>query len=658
MEGDHGVRPVDLGVLGPLALRVHGVAVPLPARTERALLAALALRRGRTVAADRLAEDVWGDDLPQTWRKGVQVGVSRLRRRLADAHPAAADLVSTAPDGYALAVAADALDATRLERAADEGRRLLGAGDAEAAHAALATGLGLWRGVPFPELADRPAAQAEVARLTEIHATATDRWYEAALERGDVDEVVAGLEADLVADPLRERRWSLLMLALYRAGRQHDALRAFQRARAVLADELGLEPGPELRGLEAAILAHDPALTSATRHRLLVADRQGAGTSGAGGEGPSASGDPDRPPATPRRRDATPDPLEWARHLCRTPRRGQSDERERLLDAWRRVTEGRGGMLTLAGDPLSGKSRLAAELALVADADGALVLAGRCVPGLGLASFVGPATSLEFGLDTSGLGPGSPAAFHLGLEVAALAYGEAARGRPVLAVLDDAHLADAEVINLFRHLAERPGTDDASLPAAALVIQRAGHPPPPGMSEWLAQGRRLPIHEHVDLGPLDHDAAVAILRDRSRPTAACWSDDDHGRLAALAGGRPGYLVELALHSPGPGAEQVVPDTLRSLVADHLAAQDPEVQRVLLAVAVAGSRFDLATASRAAGLDEDATLDALEHATAARFLDEVDGAPGDHAFCAEVDRLVLLDRLTTTRRAVIDERLAG
>ncbi|HMQ26117.1 MAG TPA: hypothetical protein PKA98_09015, partial [Acidimicrobiales bacterium] len=248
--------------------------------------------------------------------------------------------------------------------------------------------------------------------------------------------------------------------------------------------------------------------------------------------------------------------------------------------------------------------------------------------------------------------------FNLGLGVAALAYNEGARGRPVLAVLDDAHLADAEVINLFRHLAERPRAHDAALPAAALVIQRIGHPPPPGMSEWIAQGRRLPVREHVDLGPLDHDTAVAVLRDRGGPAAAGWSDDDRGRLAALAGGRPGYLVELALHSPGPDADQVVPDTLRSLVADHLAAQDPEVQRVLLAVAVAGSRFDLATASRAAGLDEDATLDALEHATAARFLDEVAGAPGDHAFCAEVDRLVLLDRVTTTRRAVIEERLAG
>lgn len=658
MDGDHGVRPIDLGVLGPLALRVHDVTVPLPARTERALLAALALRRGRTVPADRLAEDVWGDDLPQTWRKGVQVGVSRLRRRLADAHAAAADLVTTAPDGYALALAAEDLDASRLERAAEEGRRLLGAGDPDSAHATLTAGLALWRGTPFPELADRPAAQAEAARLAEIHAAATDRWHEASLGRGDVEEVVARLEAELVEDPLRERRWSLLMLALYRAGRQHDALRAFQRARTVLADELGLQPGPELRGLEAAILAHDPALAAATRHRLLQADRQAAEARGPvveAGPAPDATG---RPAPTPRRRDPTPDPLEWARHLCRTPRRGQAHERQRLLDAWRRVTDGRGGMLTLSGDPLSGKSRLAAELTLAAEADGALVLAGRCVPGLGLASFVGPANALEFGLDTSGLGPGSPAAFNLGLEVAALAYGEAARGRPVLAVLDDAHLADAEVINLFRHLAERPGAEDATLPAAALVIQRAGHPPPPGMNEWLAQGRRLPVHEHVDLAPLDDAAAVAVLRDRPGPAAARWTDDDRERMATLAGGRPGYLVELGLHSPGPDAEQVVPGTLRALVADHLAAQDADVQRVLLAAAVAGTRFDLTTACRAAGLDGDAALDALERATTARFLDEVASAPGEHAFCAEVDRLVLLDRLTSTRRAVIEERLAG
>lgn len=658
MEGGTGEHPVDLAVLGPLELRVGDAAVALPARTERALLAALALRRGRPVPADRLAGDVWGDDLPSTWRKGVQVGVSRLRRRLADAHPDGAGLVVTTADGYAVTVGADSLDAARLEQAAEEGRRLLAQGEAEAAHATLRAGLALWRGTPYPELAERAAGQAEAARLTEIRDAATDRWYEATIERGDVDTAIAGLEAALVEDPLRERRWSLLMLALYRAGRQNDALRAFQRARTVLAEELGLDPGPELRHLEGAILAHDPALEAATRQRLVA-----AGHLAADGSATAPTSGPGGRDLAPPRRDPLGDPLEWARPLTRLPRRGRAAELDHLLDAWGRVAAGQGGMVTLTGDPLSGKSRLAAELALAAEADGALVLAGRCVPGMGLASFVGTAATMDL-VPLDDLVPGSAQAFTLGLEVAAMAYEEAARGRPVLAILDDAHHADPEVINLFRHLAERPVAGDAALPAGALVVQRAGRRPPPGMAEWLAQGRRLPVHEDVTVAPLDPGAAAALLAD-------CLGGDESGArgeahdafdgldtVAARAGGRPGYLVELGLHLRRGGAPDEVPPTLRALVESHLDAQDEVVLRVVQAAAVTGPRFDLATATHAAGLDEDTTLDALERAVTARVLDEVEGAPGEHAFCAEVDRLVLLGRLTNARRAVIEGRLQG
>ena len=652
------MRPVDLGVLGPLVLHVHGAPVALPARAERTLLAALALRRGRPVPADRLAEDVWGDDLPATWRKGVQVGVSRLRRRLADTHPDAAGLVVTAADGYALSLDPDGIDAVRLERAADEGRRLLARGEAERAHATLQAGLALWRGAPFPELAERAGGQAEGARLTEIRDALTDRWYEATIERGDVDAAIAGLEASLVEDPLRERRWSLLMLALYRAGRQNDALRAFQRARTVLAEELGLAPGPELRQLEAAILAHDPALEAATRRHLVAAghlepDGSPAAPAAPAGEAPARTG---RTTPPPPRRDPLGDPLEWARPLTRLPRRGRADELDRLLGAWGRVAAGQGGMVTLTGDPLSGKSRLAAELALAAEADGALVLAGRCVPGMGLASFVGTAATRDL-VPIDDLVPGSAQAFTLGLEVAAMAYEEAAKGRPVLAILDDAHHADPEVINLFRHLAERPVAGDASLPAAALVVQRAGQRPPPGMAEWLAQGRRLPVHEDVTVAPLDAPAAAAVLADCLGDEHPAPEPELHA-VAARAGGRPGYLVELGLHLRRGGDPDEVPPTLRALVEAHLGAQDDVVQRVVQAAAVTGPRFAVATAATAAGLDEDTTLDALERAVAARLLDEVDGAPGEHAFCAEADRLVLLGRLTNARRAVIEGRLAG
>lgn len=243
-----------IGVLGPIEVVADdGRAAPVPAAKERALLAALTVVPGRVVPCDALVEALWGDAPPRTARKTLQTYVLHLRRLLGDR-------LVTAGQGYRLDLAADELDAQRFEADVAAGRLALLRGLPGVAAELLSGALGLWRGEPWADVPATEVLDAERRRLTEMRATALEDHLEARLLAGDHRTAVAELEALVREDPLRERRSALLMRALYAEGRQAEALRAFQRARAALVEELGVEPGPQLRALEAAILSHDPSL--------------------------------------------------------------------------------------------------------------------------------------------------------------------------------------------------------------------------------------------------------------------------------------------------------------------------------------------------------------------------------------------------------------
>lgn len=236
-------------VLGEL--RLDGEAL---SPRERVVLATLVVRAGRAVSPHELADAYWGESPPATWPKQVQAAVGRLRRRLGPSS------IITGPGGYTLAADPESVDAGRFERLATAGRLHLMAGEPGRAVAALEDALGLWRGEPYADLPEWPAAQAESARLGELLAMAREDLVQARMDRGDRDSVVAETERLVAEYPLRERRWVLLATALYRAGRQADALAAVRLARRRLDEELGVEPGPELSELEVAILRHDPTL--------------------------------------------------------------------------------------------------------------------------------------------------------------------------------------------------------------------------------------------------------------------------------------------------------------------------------------------------------------------------------------------------------------
>lgn len=245
---------MEIRVLGPFEMITDdGQLMDVGGHLSQALLVALALAEGHLVPADQLLDQIWpGAGLGD--RNRLQVHISRLRKILGS------DRILTRAGGYSLKIPAGALDAARFDQLAADGRAALRRQDVAEAERLLRQALGLWRGRPLAEFTDTGFAPGMITRLEEARLTATEDRIEAGLMLGGHGELTGELEALVREHPLRERPWGQLILALYRSGRQGDALRAYQRARAVLAGELGVDPGPELRKLEAAVLRQDPAL--------------------------------------------------------------------------------------------------------------------------------------------------------------------------------------------------------------------------------------------------------------------------------------------------------------------------------------------------------------------------------------------------------------
>jgi predicted ATPase/DNA-binding SARP family transcriptional activator len=254
---------MEFGILGPLEVRDTSGPVRVPGAKERALLADLLVNAGRVVSADRLVEDLWGQDPPGNPANTLQGRVSALRRALG---PAGSGLVVTRPPGYALEAGAEAVDAARFERLV-AGAEAAAPAEPPRAVRLLEEALGLWRGPALAEFADQPWAQAEAARLEELRLAATEALVELRLAAGGPAGLVGELEALVAANPTRERPRGQLMVALYRSGRQADALRVYTETRATLAEELGIDPSPELQRLHHQILVQDPALEAAAPDR-------------------------------------------------------------------------------------------------------------------------------------------------------------------------------------------------------------------------------------------------------------------------------------------------------------------------------------------------------------------------------------------------------
>jgi DNA-binding SARP family transcriptional activator len=262
---------MEFRVLGSLEVRQDDQPVPITGAKERALLAFLLLHANEPVTTDRLVEELWGEAPPATARKSVQVRVAGLRRAIRD------NVLLTRGDAYLIRLEPNQLDLHRFEQELSDGSDALGAGDPTTAIATLDEALALWRGPPLADFVYESFAQPAIARLEELRAHALELRIEAQLELGRHARVIPELENLIAAHPFRERLRGQLMLALYRDGRQAEALDVYRRTREEFVAELGIEPGPTLQKLEQAILRQDPSLdgpVAAPERSILVAPQE------------------------------------------------------------------------------------------------------------------------------------------------------------------------------------------------------------------------------------------------------------------------------------------------------------------------------------------------------------------------------------------------
>ncbi len=341
-----------LGILGPLVATLDGEPVSLGGQRQRSVLAALLLARGQVVSVDRLTEAVWGQAAPPSANASLHAYVSHLRRGLEPGRAARspATVLVSHGNGYALRLPPASVDAWRFEELVRSTGRLE---DPHQLVATLTEALGLWRGDAVAEYADQDWARPDAHRLTELQGFAREQLLAARLDAGEKEILVPEIEALLAEAPLREERWRLLALALYRSHRQADALATLRRARTMLAEELGVDPGAALRSLESEVLAQSARLDApAARVRTALSALPAAETPTAG-------------------------PIPDAGSSLGGELVDRDSELSRLRRGVQELLAGQSGLMVVSGPAGIGKTRLLAEVKREAAAAGALVLSAR-----------------------------------------------------------------------------------------------------------------------------------------------------------------------------------------------------------------------------------------------------------------------------------------
>ena len=635
---------MDLRVLGPVEASVDERPVAIGAGKPRALLAMLGLNAGSPVSAERLIDGLWGERPPATAAKLVQVYVSQLRKALA-ASGDGAEIV-TRGRGYELRLGTGDVDARRFERLVAEG--------------APRDALALWRGPPLDDVAGEPFAAAEIRRLEELRLAAVELAIEHDLAAGRHMKVVSELEALVAEEPLRERLHAQRMLALYRSGRQAEALEAYRRARAALVEEIGIEPGPELRRLHEAILRQDPSLE------------------------PPAAEAVELPPAG---REA-PRPLGaiGSRSAAETPGSafvGREPELAELVAGLDDAFAGRGRLFLVVGEPGIGKSRLAEELIAFARAGGARILVGRCWEAGGAPAYWPWVQSLRAYLRDSEtdalraqLGAGaadlaqilpelrgyfSDLAEPLSLEpeqarfrlfdATAEFLRNASESRPIVLFLDDLHAADVPSLLLLRFLARELGSTRMLLLGAYRDVD-----PIPGQSltEMLAEVAREPVTRRLSLGGLSERELAEYVELTASEIAtpelvAALREETEGnplfigeivRLLSVEGVRSASNADVRL---------AIPDSVRDVIARRLTHLSEECNRALVLASVIGREIALDALALVARVSEDELLDMLDEAMAVRVVSDVPGVPGRLRFAHVLIRDTLYEGLTSVRR---------
>ncbi|MEU4829531.1 BTAD domain-containing putative transcriptional regulator [Streptosporangium sp. NPDC023615] len=643
---------VAFRVLGPVEAYSGDDELDLGGLRQRAVLARLLVARGQVVPVDSLLYDLWDDDAAKGAQSGLQVYISRLRRVLEPGRPRGGPnrLLVTVASGYALRAAPDQVDALRFETLVRNAGEQLEADEPALARARLEKALGLWRGTPYSDFADQPWAEAEVNRLAELRLVARERHADSGLRMGLPAESVPDVEALTTEHPLREEGWRLLALGLYRCGRQGDALAALRRARTILSDELGIDPGPALRKLESDILSQDPGLQLAVTPQA----RQRA-------QPVSADTWPPRPTVA----QVELPPLEPE------PFVGRDAELSRLTTAAART--GRFTVAIISGDAGAGKTTLVRQLIRVLSQDGWGISSGACPdssatpPGWAwveilrtLVNAAGPgeyASLLAPLLDDAAPEPDDDQAsggFRLHRAVGGY-LAAVAKETPILLTLEDLHWADDQTLALLRALPSLLATSRVLLVVTCRDSELSDQ-----QADVLAALARLgPIR--VGLTGLDTKAVAELVR------ATCVREVDEDAVNSIVertGGNPFFVRETvrlldaeAVSDRATAAEVIsgVPSGVRDVLRRRISRLPQAAQQILLQAAVIGRDVDVDVLVDVAG-DEEAVVDAVEAALLAGLVTEP--GPGMLRFDHDLVRDTLYSDASRLRRSRLHAAVAA
>ena len=614
---------MDFRILGPLEVLDDGHAVALGGSKRKAVLAALLLRANEVVPSDRLIDELWVDDPPARAANALQVHISGLRKALGK------ERVETKAPGYVLHVAADELDLERFKQARSEGR--------------LEDALSLWRGSPLADLAYEEFAQGTIAELEELRIACAEDRIERDVAAGRHAELIGELDGLVAEHPLRERLRAQLMLCLYRSGRQAGALDVYQAGRRLLVDQLGIEPGRELRELHTAILRQDPQLDAAM-------------------------------PAEPRSGVFV----------------GRAVEVGELTRGVDDVCAGRGRLFLVEGEPGIGKSRLAEELVAHARARGADVLVGRCWEAGGapaywpwvqlLRSYVREAEPdalrAQLGAGAAELAQilpelrerfadlpepvfGEPEAARFRLfDATAQFLRNVAEARPLVIVIDDLHAADTSSLLLLQFVARELGSFRALLFAAFRDVD-----PIPGeaLTDLLRELGREPHVRRIALGGLAEDEIAEYLEltgaDVASPALVTALHEETEGNPLFVGEIVRLLaIERVPLGPGGDVRLLVPASVHDVIARRIGHLPDECIRLLVLASVLGREFSPGMLARITGASDIDVIAALDDAVAARVVVVPSSAPGTMRFAHVLIRDTLYEDLTPARRMTLHRQV--
>ncbi|MET0898540.1 MAG: BTAD domain-containing putative transcriptional regulator, partial [Mycobacterium sp.] len=613
-------------LLGPLQV-VHGeVPVDIGPPKQRAVLAVLLMARGRVVSTDRLIDAVWGDDAPGSATAGLQAYISNLRKALRPAGGVASPIVRQAPGYY---LTADNTDLADFVDGCAAARSAVDAGQWRDALTAVDDALALWRGPLLADLRDEDWVREESARVEDLRIECMEHRVTVLLALGRAADAVSEAAHLRKADPLRDRGAWLQMLALYRSGRPSEALEVFSAHAKVLDDELGLEPGPELRELQTAILRQAP--------ELAAWPRSPEWTGAAPVPAPSA----------------VPAPATEA-GVQRGDLIGRHREVATMTTLLDDVSAGATRWLVLTGPPGIGKTRLAEEAAARSAQRGEAVVWVGCPDERGTPAWW-PMRQLvrALGADADQVlevpaeVDSDTARFHVYERIQTLLE-RFSRQHPLVVVIDDAQWADPTSASCLAYLA---GAVRGHPILVVATVRDTDHGPE--LARFLATAARGDGNRHIEVPALNRHEVAALA---NQVAEGHLTDAETATLASRTGGNPFFVSEYARLPRAERAGTEIPGAIRSVLDRRLAGLDHAVLQVLRTAAVIGDVVEFAVLAATTRLDFDTLADYLDQAADERIIVAAHDGDG-YAFAHGLLRSQLLAGTPALRRQRVHATVA-